>query len=294
MLRYGFCFFLLFCLLTGGLAAGPVPARAAETIFQRLAKEPGIDRQLVSRLRKSESFNVDTGIVAKNLKQSEYKAAYERFLAPPAVKRAQAFLRDNRMWLARTGSRYGVEPEVIVAIFLVESDLGRYPGRYPLLKVFSLLALCDRKEYVDRVYKKLKPDYPKLDYAWLQRRARKKAAWGYRQLVALLKLADRLEVEKVKGSWAGAFGICQFIPTSCLSYAVDGSGDGRIDLYDFADAAASVANYLKINGWRPGLDRRAREKVVWTYNHSKPYCETIVELTRRLEKAGAGKKKGSS
>ena len=292
MVRRGFLLSLILCLLACGLAPGP--ARAAEAIFQRLAQEPGVDRKVVARLRRSGSFKVDTGIVAKNLKQSEYKAAYERFLAPASVKKATAFLRENRTWLDEVTSGYGVGPEVVVAIFLVESDLGRYPGRYPLLKVFSSLALCDRKEYVDQVYRKLKPAYPKLDYAWLQRRARKKAAWGYRQLVALVKLADRLEVEKVRGSWAGAFGICQFIPTSCLTYAVDGSGDGRIDLYDFEDAAASVANYLKINGWRPGLDRKAREKVVWSYNHSKLYCATVVELTRRLEKAGKTVKTGKT
>ena len=97
-----------------------------------------------------------------------------------------------------------------------------------------------------------------------------------------MKLSDRLDIAQVKGSWAGAFGICQFIPSSCLNYAVDGNGDGLIDLYDFRDAAASVSNYLKVHGWRTGLDRKAQEKVVWSYNHSTLYCQTVVELARRL------------
>ncbi len=271
---------LLLVFMICGLLCGR--AWPETSLVSRLAAEKGVDRKLLEQLRAGDFFAVDTGIVARNLKQSEYKAAYERFLQPPAVRKAAAFLAENRSWLKPVANRYGVDAEVITAIFLVESDLGRYPGRYPLLKVFSSLALCDRKACLDEVYRKLRPRHPRLDYAWLEKRARKKAAWGYRQLVALLKLSDRLEVKKVKGSWAGAFGICQFIPTSCLTYAVDGSGDGRIDLYDFEDAAASVANYLKINGWRPGLDREKREKVIWSYNHSRLYCRTIVELAERL------------
>jgi len=180
-------------------------------------------------------------------------------------------------------SEFKVEAEIITAIFLIESDFGHYPGRYPLLKVFISLASCDQDKYLREVFKELKVSYPDLDYKWLKKRARKKAAWGYTQLVALLQLADRLEVETVKGSWAGAFGICQFIPSSCLSYAVDGNGDGRIDLYDFKDAAASVANYLKAHGWQLGLSVKQQEKVVWSYNHSQLYCQTVVALAGRLQ-----------
>ena len=232
---------------------------------------------------KESGFHVDTKIIGKNLKQTEYKATYDRFLAPASVRKAQAFLDENRDWLQAVEKKFKVEAEIITAIFLIESDFGHYPGRYPLLKVFTSLASCDQDKYLREVFKELKVSYPDLDYKWLKKRARKKAAWGYTQLVALLQLADRLDVETVKGSWAGAFGICQFIPSSCLSYAVDGSGDGRIDLYDFQDAAASVANYLKAHGWQLGLTVKQQEKVVWSYNHSQLYCQTVVALAGRLQ-----------
>ena len=233
-------------------------------------------------LRVSEP-RVDTAIIAKNLKQVEYKATYDRFLEVKTVQKGRRFLQENLEWMRVQEKKYGVRAELVTAIFLIESDLGRYPGRYHLLQVFTSLASCNQERYLRKVYKDLLRKYPELDYQWLQRRARKKSAWGFEQLVALLQLADRLDVEQVKGSWAGAFGICQFIPSSCLSYAVDGSGDGLIDLYDFKDAAASVANYLKAHGWRSGLDRKAQEKVVWSYNHSGLYCQTVVELARRLQ-----------
>ncbi len=271
-------FFLLF-------SNGTVSAADKLTLCQRLVVEKGVDPALVMRYcsGKESGFHVDTKIIGKNLKQVEYKATYDRFLSPASVRKAQAFLDKNRDWLQDVERKFKVEAEIITAIFLVESDFGHYPGRYSLLQVFSSLASCDQDKYLQDVFKELKVNYPDLDYKWLKKRARKKAAWGYAQLVALLQLADRLEVETVKGSWAGAFGVCQFIPSSCLSYAVDGSGDGRIDLYDFKDAAASVANYLKAHGWQSGFTVKQQEKVVWSYNHSQLYCQTVVALAGRLQ-----------
>jgi len=269
--------FLVF--LGDATAAGMEPS-----LCQRLAAEKGLEQAVVARYCSDKKrIDVDTRIIGKNLKQVEYKATYDRFSGSASVRKAQAFLDENRKWMAEIEKKFKVEAEVITAIFLVESDLGRYPGRYSLLQVFISLASCNQEEYLRLVYRDLKPKFPDLDYAWLQRRARKKSAWGYTQLVALLQMADRLEVDSVKGSWAGAFGICQFIPSSCLSYAVDGSGDNKIDLYNFKDAAASVANYLKAHGWRPGLDVKQQEKVVLSYNHSRLYCEAVVALAGQLQ-----------
>ena len=275
--------FLILLPLAFAVLLGPAVVNAEPSLCQRLAAEKKLKQVPVARYcADAKRIDVDTGIIGKNLKQVEYKATYDRFLAPASVRKAQKFLDENREWLAGTEKKFKVEAQVITAIFLVESDLGRYPGRYSLLQVFISLASCNQEEHLGRVYRELKPKFPDLDYAWLKRRARKKSAWGYTQLVALLQLSDRLDVDAVKGSWAGAFGICQFIPSSCLSYAVDGSGDGRIDLYDFEDAAASVANYLKAHGWRPGLNVKQQEKVVLSYNHSRLYCETIVALAGKL------------
>ena len=267
--------FFLFCPSTD-------PAFAKGSLAQRLALEEGLDEVLVAQFFQADQFKVSTTIIAKNLKQVEYKATYDRFLESASVLKAQKFLDKNRHWLKVVEGVHGVEAELITAIFLVESDLGRYPGRYSLFTVFTSLASCDQEKYLLKVHQELLSKYPKLDYQWLKRRARKKSKWGYEQLVALLRLADRLDVSQVKGSWAGAFGICQFIPSSCLSYAIDGNGDRRIDLYDFHDAASSVANYLKVHGWHSGLDRKGQEKVVWSYNHSQLYCQTVVELAHRL------------
>ena len=258
-----------------------VDAGLAASLCTRLAAEPDLDRTLVEKFC-HQAPPVNLEIVGKNLKQVEYKAVYDRFLEPAVVSRGRDFLEQHQGWLGENEARYGVGSEVVTAIFLVESDLGRYPGRYRLLEVFTSLASCEEDECLRAVYKQLKPRFPELDYQWLERRARKKAAWAYEQLVALLRLHDRLEIDEVKGSWAGAFGICQFIPASCLDHAADGDGDGRIDLYNFQDAAASVARYLSRHGWRPELDDEARLKVIWSYNHSKLYCSTVLDLSKRI------------
>ena len=282
-MRFSLRIFVSLLSLTLFLWSGSLPALEEGSLYLRLAAEEGLDEALVLRFRQNNQPQVDTTIIAKNLKQVEYKATYDRFLESSSVRKARQFLEENRRWMLVLEEKYGVEVELVTAIFLIESDLGRYPGRYHLLQVFTSLASCNQEAHLQKVYAELRSQYPELDYQWLKSRARKKSAWGYEQLVALLRLADRLEIDQVKGSWAGAFGICQFIPSSCLNYAVDGNGDGRIDLYNFQDAAASVANYLKIHGWRLGLDRQAREKVVWSYNHSRLYCRTVVELAHRLQ-----------
>ena len=276
--------FVFLLSLTLLLWPGSILALEESNLYLRLAAEEGLDGVLLSRFQQNDQFKVNTAIIAKNLKQVESKATYDRFLEPFSVQKAQRFLMKNRSWMKPLAVKSGVEAELVTAIFLIESDLGRYPGRYKLLQVFASLASCDEEKCLKKVYKKLRSQYPKLEYQWLKCRAQKKSAWGYEQLVALLRLTDRVDVGRVKGSWAGAFGICQFIPSSCLKYAVDGNNDGRVDLYNFQDAAASVANYLTAHGWKTGLSCKAQEEVIWSYNHSLLYCSTVVELAHRLRK----------
>ena len=87
----------------------------------------------------------------------------------------------------------------------------------------------------------------------------------------------------IPGSYAGALGIPQFMPSSILGYAKDGNKDGKIDMLNHEDAMASVANYLKRNGWRPGLSEEKAKKVVYSYNHSKYYVATILKIAKLLE-----------
>ena len=103
---------------------------------------------------------------------------------------------------------------------------------------------------------------------------------GIMVLVALQRMG--IDALGIRGSIAGAFGLPQFLPSSYLKFDTDGNGDGRVSLYDPEDAIASCARYLKENGWRPGIDRAQKRKVIWTYNRSTPYIDTVLALADRL------------
>jgi membrane-bound lytic murein transglycosylase B len=89
----------------------------------------------------------------------------------------------------------------------------------------------------------------------------------------------------LRGSGSGAFGYPQFLPTSYLRYGTDGDGDGIVDLYDSRDAAASCANYLASHGWKTATSDAQRRAVIWRYNHSAPYVDTVLTLAGRIERA---------
>ena len=99
----------------------------------------------------------------------------------------------------------------------------------------------------------------------------------------------------ITGPSAGAFGLTQFLPSSYLRFAVDRRcGDGVVSLYDPDDAIASTANYLRGNGWRPGISYTDQRRVIWTYNHSDAYIDTVLRLADVLgERRGAPSERSS-
>ena len=116
----------------------------------------------------------------------------------------------------------------------------------------------------------------------LEARAKYKTNWAIEQLQALEKLnkISPLPVNEIKGSWAGAFGMSQFLPSSYISWAVDGNNDGVINLFDKADAIFSVANYLSSNGWGKSDDKQ--RKAIWHYNHSSAYVDAVIKLSELI------------
>ncbi len=142
------------------------------------------------------------------------------------VADGQAQLTTHRDLLATVSRGYGVDAATIVAVWGVESDYGRVFGKRPLLQSLATLSCEGRRQPFFRG-----------------------------ELLSLLKLIDAgdLRAEGLTGSWAGAFGHTQFMPSTYARIAVDGDGDGRRDLVaSIPDALASTANYLKKAGWRTG------------------------------------------
>ncbi|NCQ23932.1 MAG: lytic murein transglycosylase [Rhodobacteraceae bacterium CG17_big_fil_post_rev_8_21_14_2_50_63_15] len=197
--------------------------------FRGRALSQGISRQVFDRAFRGVTFNLE--IVAKDRNQSEFKREIWDYLdsatSPVRVKNGQEALRRHRRALDRIEAHYGVEKEIVTAVWGMESTYGERLGDLPLIQSLATLAYDGRR-----------------------------GKFFESQLVAALKILQSGDVipEKMTGSWAGAMGHTQFIPTSYLAYAVDFTGDGKRDIWsdDPTDALASTAAYLKRFGWTKG------------------------------------------
>ncbi|MCC8403820.1 lytic murein transglycosylase B [Paraburkholderia sp. MMS20-SJTN17] len=167
-----------------------------------------------------------------------WRAYQARFLDPVRVNAGVQFWRENRAPLQRAYQEFGVPPEVIVGIIGVETIYGRYMGNFRVLDALTTLSF----------------DYPNT-----ANRADRQATFRKNLEDYLVWTRDaQIDPTTVLGSYTGAIGIPQFLPSSIVQYAVDYDGNKRIDLRaSEADAIGSVANYLRQNGWESG------RPVVW-------------------------------
>ncbi|UCD31427.1 MAG: lytic murein transglycosylase, partial [Desulfobacterales bacterium] len=179
---------------------------------------------------------------------------------------------------------YGVDKEVITAIILVETQFGAILGGPFILNTLSTMAALADPVVRERFWEELSHSNQvtrKKYETWVKR----KSKWAYNELKAFLKYTARENVDPVdiKGSYAGAMGIAQFMPSRIYTLAKDGNDDGRIDLFNHSDAIASVANYLRHYGWYPGIGRKEAYKVVLHYNYSSPYAKTVLRVSSLLK-----------
>jgi len=212
---------------------------------------------------------------------------HEVVLSPERLAEAREFYAVNRQTLARVRERYGVPEEYLVALLAVETRVGRYLGdEVALVNLSSLVAGEDLSRIAPAfAYEKPAPDRQ----AWLEKKALEKGEWAYGELKALLRYADAQGMDplSIPGSIYGAIGICQFMPSNALKYAVDGNGDGKADLFDAGDALMSLGNILRAMGWKASMSEEAMRKVFYAYNHSQVYVNTIMDAAGRLREAAA-------
>ncbi len=265
-----------------------------EPLLQRLEAD-AFPRETLNRIFYDKRLRRLDRIVTYNVINPDSARIYEQFLAPFAIKLAKDFRRHNARKLDELKQRYGVPPEVIVGILLVETQFGTAALRYRLIEVFTTLVVDSNPAAVERHYRRIKAEYPDLDRAWVEARLAKKAGWAYDELKALLSIRDQLGVDQlyeVKGSYAGAFGMPQFMPSSYAQWAVDGNHDRRVDLDDPADAMASIANFLYQHGWRADAPLEQNMRAVWEYNRSMHYVRTIFGVARGMTRPT--RKRGSA
>lgn len=181
------------------------------------------------------NFAPDPDILKRAAAQAEFNmpmwAYLDQMVSDERLAKGRAALATYGDLLAKVEKRYGVDRYVVLAIWGIESHYGAVLSN-------------------PRLYKQTIPALATLAYS-----GGRLAKFGRTQLVSALKILQRgdISLAGMTGSWAGAMGQTQFIPTTFEAYAVDFDGDGRRNIWtSTADALASTANYLRISGWRPG------------------------------------------
>jgi membrane-bound lytic murein transglycosylase B len=186
--------------------------------------------------------------------------------------------------LQKTATTYGVDGCIITAILLVETALGSSVGTRSTLNSLSTLASLMDPD-VRALFWEMIPDDKRISKTTFEQMANRRSQWAYEELKAFLRYADRQGFDPVviPGSFAGALGLAQFMPSNILAYGQDGNADGIIDLFEPADSMASIAYFLKSHGWRPGISPKKAAEVIYHYNHSKYYVATILKIAALLK-----------
>ncbi|MFQ6549416.1 lytic murein transglycosylase [Aestuariibius sp. 2305UL40-4] len=227
------------------------------------------------------------GVVTRDRNQTEFRRSLEDYLSIAAsderITKGRAAFARHQGTLTALQSRYGVDARIITAIWGLESFYGERRGNVPVVSATSTLAFDGRR-----------------------------GAFFEDQLIAALRILQNGDItpDRLTGSWAGAMGHTQFIPTSYQAFAVDFTGDGRRDIWsdDPTDALASAAAYLQRNGWTPGLRWGAEGSaggtviqpqpggprfavtrnfnVIKRYNNSDAYAIGVGHLADRIGGAG--------
>jgi membrane-bound lytic murein transglycosylase B len=209
-------------------AAGYDTHPLADEVVAKLAEhgftEAEVRKVLAGARRQESILEAISRPAERRLTWGEYRKI---FVEPNRIKQGVSFWQEHADTLKRAEETYGVPAEIIVAIIGVETRYGRIMGRYRVLDALATLGF----------------DYPK------------RADFFRGQLIEFMQMTreESLEPESLVGSYAGAMGYGQFIPSSFRHYAVDFDADGKRNIWSNAvDAIGSVANYFKAHGWKPG------------------------------------------
>lgn len=290
---FPFVFVSIFLLLL----FGPVRPAAADwkPLVERLAAD-GFNRQTLEALFDRPEVRFEPDAMADKIQallrfRSESPDSVARlkttvrhgYLSNRVIARAHAYTIENRDVLEEVHTLYGVPKEIVVSILLIETHLGRNTGNHRVFNRLASMALSTDLETV-RPHMSgslLTPE----NWEFARRRCREKGDWAYNEFRALLRLADQdgFDPLEIRGSIYGAIGLCQFMPSNVFSYGVDADRDGRINLFARTDALHSIANYLRGHGWRPGMDRDDKHRVIFDYNHSTVYANTVLAVAEKLK-----------
>jgi len=285
--RFALCGMAILILL---LAGSSIPAVAADAPgpFDALEKRlivDGFDSARIQTIFASPDVSFEEGGVSAYFIHNESKLNYKQFTRIWNIASAKKYMKEHQEALAFAEKTFEVDKEVITAIILVETKLGTYLGNRSVINTLATLSAMTDEKPRQAIWDNLPDDDRRMSRKKFEKKADRKSSWAYRELKAFLSYTERegMNPTTIKGSYAGAMGISQFMPSNIAPYGKDGNADGQVDLFVHADAISSIASYLKHYGWKPGISREQAFKVVYHYNHSKYYVNTILDVADKLK-----------
>ncbi|MCG8473488.1 MAG: lytic murein transglycosylase [Desulfobacterales bacterium] len=282
---------VFFALLLALSLHCPGPALAAsktpdpfKSVKKRLIKD-GFSQEKVDLYFKDGIRHFAVKGVSGYFMHNEAKLNYSRFLKPTPLATGKNYLTNYAGPLSLAEKEYGVDKEIITSVLMVETALGGYIGNSRVFDILSTLASLSDPVAKERLWRQV-PQEKRISRKRFDKKAKDKALWAYIELKSLLTYSAQINKAPGEfiGSYAGAMGIPQFMPSRILQLGVDGDNDGMVDLFTHEDAIASVANYLRHFGWKPGIKKERAIKVLMRYNHSTYYANTLYDIMEALKK----------
>jgi lytic murein transglycosylase len=229
--------------------------------FKQRAVASGIPPQVVQSALAGVTYN--PRVVQLDRNQRSFRLSFEEFYARRVnnamINQGKRLIQQHRALFDQLERTYGVPPEILVAIWGLETGFGRDVGNMSVIRSLATLAYdCRRSEFFTN------------------------------ELMHALMIVQRgdMRPDQMIGAWAGEIGQTQFLASSYIRFAVDGDGNGRRDLIrSVPDVLASTANYLRAHGWQPGASwgpGTHNYEVIRQWNRASVYVQTISVMATRL------------
>lgn len=229
-----------------------------KTILAKELQGRGLSEEETDKILNDPRIRFYPEILSLRLKKIDYFDPKFELFTPESIERGRKILKEQSEILARAEKEFRVSKEIVVSIFRIETNCGCFLGNFTIFNSLHTLYLFS-----------------------------KKSAWAKKELVDLIWLCrqNKWDPFTIRGSFAGAFGLMQFMPSSYLAYAVSAKGDGQPpDMFCFDDAIFSAANYLKCHGWQE-KDQARIERVLLVYACGGTHCQNYVRAVLAYARA---------
>lgn len=255
---------------------------------EKKLKAAGLKKDFISALKDTYVDKDLETVVKLNvllfLKKSDYHGVQ---VNGSGVENIRAFLQTHKDTFAEAEKHFSVKPSVIASLLWMESRHGANYGRFHVPSVFLNLLQSGRKDVIEFLQANatdFNPNVTAKNRKEIAKRTKSKADWALYELKALQSLfqKDPKQFKELHGSFSGAFGMPQFLPSSYKNYAKSPIKGHAPDLFIAGDAIYSVAHYLKKHGWK-NKKSNSHVRSLMKYNNSRDYAQAILKLAKMAE-----------